>query len=54
MGKSIEICLDCRCGCITYTATERAKHLRSRVHKEYLKKLEKGLIEDIRQTIKLY
>jgi hypothetical protein len=55
MGKHITICLDCRCGCVTYTAYERAKHLKSKIHKDYLKRLERGLIEDmdIKETKKI-
>jgi hypothetical protein len=53
MGKHISIWLECRCGCITHTASERSKHLISKIHKDYLKKLERGLIEDIKETKKI-
>lgn len=53
MGKHIIVCMECRCGCITKTQTARAKHLRSKIHKEFLKKLERGLIED-KPTLKIY
>jgi hypothetical protein len=49
LGYSIECC----CGIITHSKTEREKHLKSICHKAFIRQLEKGVIASFQETKRL-
>ncbi len=41
----------CRCGCISYTQSARIKHLKSKLHANFQKNIEREIINNLETTI---